>query len=341
MRLEQSFEVAAPIDRVWSTLIDIERVAPCLPGAAVTGRNDDGSYNGTFRVKIGPTSASYSGKLEMDDLQEDDHTATMHASGTDKRGQGGAKATIKSKLTAVGDAATRVDVDTDYHITGRLARFGRGGMIEDITERLLGDFVECLQTSMAAAPDLSGIAAGASGVAADGGADTGDGDGAAEGAAAIEAGAAQAAGGVEAEEAGVAEAEEAGVAEAEEAGVAEGEEAGVAEAEAGAEVARVAASAQVGANGGATPASGSEDLAAAAPAGAGALGAGGSTGAAGTGGPDSGVGDAPAQPPEPLDGLSLVGSVLWDRAKGNPAPFAFVVGLLVALLAFRRARRSN
>ena len=337
MRLEQSFEVAAPIDRVWSTLIDIERVAPCLPGAAVTGRNDDGTYNGTFRVKIGPTSASYSGKLEMDDLQEDDHTATMHASGTDKRGQGGAKATIKSKLTAVGDAATRVDVDTDYHITGRLARFGRGGMIEDITERLLGDFVKCLQTSMAAAPDLSGISSGPSGVAADGGADTGDGDGAAEGAAAIEPGAAQAAGGVEAE-AGAFEAE-AGAAEAEEAGAAEAEEAGAAEAEEGTEEARVAASAQVGANGGATPVSGSEDLAPPAPAGAGALGAGGSTGAAGTGGPpESGVSDAPVQSPEPLDGLSLVGSVLWDRAKGNPARFAFVVGLLVAL---RRARRSN
>jgi uncharacterized protein len=363
MKLEQSFEVAAPIDHVWSTLVDIERVAPCLPGAAVTGRNDDGSYNGTFRVKIGPTSASYSGKLEMDDLQEDAHTATMHAAGTDKRGQGGAKATIKSKLTALGDATTRVEVDTDYHITGRLARFGRGGMIEDISERLLGDFAKCLQTSLAAAPDLSGAAAGPSGVAGDRGAGTDDAVGAAAaagdgapietgpsamqaevGAAEAEAGAAEveagAAGAAEAD-AGAAEAD-AGAAEAD-AGAAEAD-AGPAEAEAGApepEAAGAAASALAGANGGAAPASDSERVSAAAPVEAAVLGGGEIPGATGTGGPDSGVKDAPVQSTEPLDGLSLVGSVLWGRAKRNPAPFAFVVGLLVALLAFRRARRSG
>ena len=81
MKLEQSFEVAAPLDRVWAALVDVERVAPCLPGASVTGRNEDGSYDGTFQVKIGPTSATYSGKLEMNDLQEHAHTATMHAAG--------------------------------------------------------------------------------------------------------------------------------------------------------------------------------------------------------------------------------------------------------------------
>ena len=101
MKLEQSFEVAAPLERVWQTLIDVEHVAPCLPGAAVTGRNDDGSYNGTFTVKIGPTTASYTGKLEMENIDEASHTATMQAQGTDKRGQGGAKATIVSRLAPV------------------------------------------------------------------------------------------------------------------------------------------------------------------------------------------------------------------------------------------------
>ncbi len=98
MKLEQSFEVAAPLEQVWQTLIDVEHVAPCLPGAAVTGRNEDGSYNGTFTVKIGPTTASYTGKLEMENIDEASHTATMQAQGTDKRGQGGAKATILSRL---------------------------------------------------------------------------------------------------------------------------------------------------------------------------------------------------------------------------------------------------
>src|SRR6201986_4965078 len=133
MKLEQSFEVAAPLEQVWQTLIDVEHVAPCLPGAAVTGQNEDGSYNGTFSVKIGPTTASYSGKLQMGSVDDQAHTATSHAQGSDKRGQGGAKADISSRLTAA-DGGTRVEVVTDYSITGRLARFGRGGMIEDISE---------------------------------------------------------------------------------------------------------------------------------------------------------------------------------------------------------------
>lgn len=165
MKLEQSFEVAAPLARVWAALIDVEHVAPCLPGAAVTGRNDDGSYNGTFKVKIGPTSAAYSGKLHMENVDEDAHTATMNASGTDKRGQGGAKATIVSTVTEGQAGATKVEVVTDYHITGRLARFGRGGMIEEISNRLLGQFATSLQASLAGggadapAPAPSGAAA--------------------------------------------------------------------------------------------------------------------------------------------------------------------------------------
>jgi uncharacterized protein len=149
MKLEQSFDVVAPLDRVWQALIDVERVTPCLPGAAVTGRNDDGSYAGTFTIKIGPTTASYTGRLEMEAVDEGSHTATMQAQGTDKRGQGGAKATIVSRLEPAPDGTTRVQVDTDYHITGRLARFGRGGMIEDISERLLTEFANRLQASLA------------------------------------------------------------------------------------------------------------------------------------------------------------------------------------------------
>ncbi len=159
MKLEQSFEVSAPLERVWAALIDVEQVAPCLPGAAVTGRNDDGSYDGTFSVKIGPTSASYSGKLHMQEIDEAGHRATMKAHGTDKRGQGGADATIVSSLRELGDGRTLVEVSTDYRITGRLARFGRGGMIEDISEKLLRQFAASLQESLQGdgpAPALDG-----------------------------------------------------------------------------------------------------------------------------------------------------------------------------------------
>ena len=153
MKLEQSFEVTAPLQRVWPALIDVERLAECLPGAAVSGRDDDGSYNGTFKVRIGPTSALYSGKLQMEEIDEDAHTATMRAAGTDKRGQGGAKATIIFSALEAGQTSTKVDVATDYQITGRLARFGRGGMLEEISNRLLGEFVESLQAMLAGAEE--------------------------------------------------------------------------------------------------------------------------------------------------------------------------------------------
>lgn len=149
MKLEQSFDIDAPIQQVWEALIDVQRVAPCLPGAAITGVGEDGGYHGTFTVKIGPTTAAYNGSLHMESVDEATHTATMRASGTDKRGQGGAKATIVSTMTDV-DGATRVDSVTDFSITGRLARFGRGGMIQDVSNRLLREFSNCLQARLAA-----------------------------------------------------------------------------------------------------------------------------------------------------------------------------------------------
>jgi uncharacterized protein len=146
MKLEHTFEVEAPLDAVWETMIDVERVAPCLPGAEITSAAE-GVYEGTFTVKIGPTTAAYAGKLEMEDVDEPAHRVTMQASGRDKRGQGSAKATIRSAMREA-DGKTQVDVVTDFTLTGRLARFGRGGMIEDVSNRLLRDFVACLSASI-------------------------------------------------------------------------------------------------------------------------------------------------------------------------------------------------
>lgn len=149
MKLEHSFEVEAPLDVVWAALIDVERVAPCLPGASITEAGDDGVYRGEFTVKLGPTTASYRGQLELAEQDDSAHRATMRASGQDKRGQGSAKATIVSVLSESGDA-TRVATETDFTITGRLARFGRGGMIKDVSNRLLRDFSDCLAETIGA-----------------------------------------------------------------------------------------------------------------------------------------------------------------------------------------------
>jgi carbon monoxide dehydrogenase subunit G len=174
MKLEQAFEVQAPIERVWEALIDLERVAPCLPGATITGHDEDGTYHGEFKVKLGPTTAAYRGTVKIEEADASTHTATMRAKGTDKRGQGGANATIVNKLTSDGGGTTRVEAVTDFTITGRLARFGRGGMIEDISNRLMRDFSSCLQSRIVAdepAPSGEAVTTGEEAPEAVGGAD--------------------------------------------------------------------------------------------------------------------------------------------------------------------------
>ena len=151
MKLERSFEVRAPVERVWETLIDIERVAPCLPGAEISEAGDGRTYRGSFSVRLGPTTAAYRGGLQLEDVDKASRRVVMRASGQDKRGQGSAKASIVSTMHEEGDA-TRVDVETDFTITGRLARFGRGGMIQDISNRLLREFADCLQQKIEAPP---------------------------------------------------------------------------------------------------------------------------------------------------------------------------------------------
>ncbi len=166
MKMEQTFDVAAPLAEVWTALQDLERVAPCLPGAAITGHDEDGTYHGTFTVKLGPMTASYNGTIRIEDVDEAHHRATLKARGSDKRGQGGANATIVNTLSEH-DGGTRIEAATDFTITGRLAQFGRGGIMEDVSNRLLRDFATCLSTRLAesgaaaeAVPSGAEIAAG-------------------------------------------------------------------------------------------------------------------------------------------------------------------------------------
>ena len=165
MKLEQTFDVNAPLEQVWTALNDLERVAPCLPGATITGHDEDGTYRGTFQVKLGPMTAAYNGTIRIEDADDATHTATLKAKGTDKRGQGGASATIVNRLSEH-EGATRVLAETDFTITGRLASFGRGGIMKDVSDRLLRDFATCLQSRLAgdapaaAAPSGAEVAAG-------------------------------------------------------------------------------------------------------------------------------------------------------------------------------------
>jgi uncharacterized protein len=351
VKLEQSFDVAAPLERVWEALVDVERVAPCLPGATVTARNDDGSYNGAFSVKIGPTSASYSGKLEMEQVDEEAHVATMQAHGTDKRGQGGAKATIVSRLSPAEGEGTRVEVVTDYHITGRLARFGRGGMIEDISERLLREFAACLQTRLAGEPDGSTSAAAEPAASASpspaGTADQPTRVGGMSGSPAGSEGVGDQPTLVGAPSDPPAGPEGVGDQPTRVGGLSDplaGPE-GV-----GDQPTRVGG---LGDSPAGPEGVGDQPTRVGAPSGSptGPQGAGGSGGAADGAGDPAGADESgfrtptptASQPPEasePLDGLSLIASVLWGRVLRNPAPLiAAGIGFLVAVVLLRRPRR--
>jgi uncharacterized protein len=141
MKLENEFTVPASVDRAWEVLLDLERVAPCLPGAAIDGREGD-AHTGTMTVKIGPITARYTGTVRIEEADEEARRAVMRAQARDARGQGTAAATITSTMEEAEDG-TRVRVETDMRITGPAAQFGRGVM-QDVSAKMMGRFAECL-----------------------------------------------------------------------------------------------------------------------------------------------------------------------------------------------------
>jgi uncharacterized protein len=148
MKLENEFTVPAPIEAAWDVLLDVERVAPCLPGAALEGEQD-GEYAGTMKIKIGPITTSYKGTVKIEEADEAARRAVMRAHARDSRGQGTAAATITSTMEEV-EGGTRVHVETDMRITGPAAQFGRGVM-QDVSAKLMKRFADCLAEQMAGA----------------------------------------------------------------------------------------------------------------------------------------------------------------------------------------------
>jgi carbon monoxide dehydrogenase subunit G len=146
MKLENEFTVPAPIDRAWVVLLDLDRVAPCLPGAAIEGSDGD-EHTGTMTIKIGPITARYKGTVKIEEADEQAHRAVMRAQARDSRGQGTAAATITSTMEEV-EGGTRVHVETDMRITGPAAQFGHGVMV-DVSAKLMERFANCLAEEIA------------------------------------------------------------------------------------------------------------------------------------------------------------------------------------------------
>jgi len=151
MKIDNEFTVSAPIEQAWETMMNLERIAPCLPGAAIQEEKDDGEYDGTMKVKIGPITASYKGTVKFEEVDEENHRAVLQATGRDARGQGTASATIVSTLKEESDG-TKVSVETDMKLTGRAAQFGRG-IAQDVATKMLAQFASCLEEEITSSPE--------------------------------------------------------------------------------------------------------------------------------------------------------------------------------------------
>jgi carbon monoxide dehydrogenase subunit G len=156
MRLEHGFTVPVPVDAAWEVLLDLPRVAPCLPGATLTGVEGD-TFTGTVIVKLGPIGLTYRGKGRFVERDEAAHRVVIEAAGRDTRSAGTASATVTASLVPDGDG-TRAEVVTDLTVTGRPAQFGRG-LIGEVGAKLIDQFATCLAETLTG-PAAAGAPAG-------------------------------------------------------------------------------------------------------------------------------------------------------------------------------------
>ena len=164
MELNNDFEVAAPVDLVWAVLTDVERIAPCLPGAQLLEIEGD-EFRGVVKIKVGPITAQYKGAASFSECDDVEHRAVLRAEGRDTRGAGNAAADITAELEAT-DIGTKVTVTTDLTVTGKVAQFGRGVMA-DVSKKLMGQFAENLSDLIAASGDETVVDAAADEAAVD------------------------------------------------------------------------------------------------------------------------------------------------------------------------------
>ena len=150
MEINNSFEVPLPPADAWKVLMDIPRIAPCMPGAELTGVVDKDTYAGKVSVKLGPVALTFAGQVKFTDIDEAAHKARVKAQGKDSKGRGGANANVDFHLEP-SPMGTRVLVKTDLTLSGAVAQYGRAsGMIQDVAQHLIGQFADSLKAQLAA-----------------------------------------------------------------------------------------------------------------------------------------------------------------------------------------------
>lgn len=155
MILDNQFHVAIPPDRLQPLLLDLERIAPCLPGASITEKVDERTFKGTITVRVGPISVSYAGTASLVEGEQESRHMVMRCEGRETRGAGSANATISIDIDGEGEGTTG-RIQSDVAITGRVAQFGKGVMVE-VGDRILTQFAQCLESK---AGEIEGGTAG-------------------------------------------------------------------------------------------------------------------------------------------------------------------------------------
>ena len=147
LRTEETFQIQAPPDRVWEYLIDPRQVVTCLPGAELTSAEDESTFLGKVKVKVGPVVAGYSGKVVIMERDDAARVIRMVGEGRENAGGGSAKVVITSAVAALPGGGTEVRVTADLDVVGRIAQFGRG-MIESVNRQMFRQFTECVRATL-------------------------------------------------------------------------------------------------------------------------------------------------------------------------------------------------
>jgi carbon monoxide dehydrogenase subunit G len=162
VEFSNSFRVGLPVSEAWPVLLDVPRIAPCLPGAKLTEVVNDNTYKGQVSVRLGPVALAFSGTAQILDRNPSDHTATIKASGNDTKGRGAAQAVVAFRMVPEGDG-TRVMITTTLNLSGAVAQYGRGaGMIADVAGQLIAQFERRLAETLASSEAKAGTAAASS-----------------------------------------------------------------------------------------------------------------------------------------------------------------------------------
>ncbi|HEX9465552.1 MAG TPA: SRPBCC family protein [Alphaproteobacteria bacterium] len=165
MEFDNAFDVPLPPAQAWAVLMDVRRVAPCMPGAELTEIVDDRTFKGKVSVRLGPVALTFAGTAQFEEIDAAAHTAKIKASGTDAKGRGGAQSVVSFGLEPAG-SGSKVLVHTNLNLSGAVAQYGRGaGMIQDVANQLIKQFAASLKTEIARSEPAAGAAESSAGAA--------------------------------------------------------------------------------------------------------------------------------------------------------------------------------